>query len=86
MNGWPVLDTAGNRSGNVRCVAGTGGLGASGCDNTTGAVVEVDSTGRKSWCAVNTSRLSSPLVDDVTTSVALEYLKEVPTVGLGLWL
>eukprot|EP00937_MAST-01D_sp_MAST-1D-sp2_P007171 g7171.t1 len=73
VNGNPVWD--GHTPG-VRCQLGAGGLGSGGCGNDTGAIVEVDTVrpNAPNWCAVNRSRLASPMVDDLTLASALAYL------------
>ncbi len=77
VNGHPVWD--GHAPG-VRCQIGAGGLGPSGCGNETGAIVDAD-RGHASvnWCAVNRSRLDSPLVDDLTLSSAFAFLDRLKT-------
>ena len=93
VNGWPVHDPA---VANVQCIEGYGGLGPFTCGNESGAIVEAsDSTGQTQsaaqWCSVDRSKLTSPLVDDITTATAQHFLETVAAdsqtpwwIGLGL--
>ncbi len=78
VNGWPVHDAT--RVSNVQCIEGYGGLGPFTCGNDTGAVVEAsdpESTSSAQWCAVDRSKLTSPMVDDITTATAQHFLEAV---------
>ena len=77
VNGWPVLEADVH---NVDCRVGNVGLGHSGCENETGAIVEwaglQSANGKRIWCAVNRSRLGGGgrMVDDVTAEAAMDFL------------
>ena len=86
VNGWPVDD--GKAGASFRCVQGSGGLAPpplgrfdkhGGCSNSTGAIIDIGllPSGVALWCSLNTTKLTSPLVDDITTAQAVKWLQEL---------